>query len=105
MNQPGPYIMYTTVDANGYLKNGSGKSMWMATTCAPSSFGERQTAVKLICHSPDEIFLLYFSVTYINKFQELFRQKYQRLFLHFFITVMNQAHYPYFSAEITENER
>uniref|UniRef100_A0A9L0TBU5 Integrin alpha FG-GAP repeat containing 1 n=1 Tax=Equus caballus TaxID=9796 RepID=A0A9L0TBU5_HORSE len=24
VNQPGPYIMYTTVDANGYLKNGSG---------------------------------------------------------------------------------
>uniref|UniRef100_A0A8B9NUE9 Integrin alpha FG-GAP repeat containing 1 n=1 Tax=Apteryx owenii TaxID=8824 RepID=A0A8B9NUE9_APTOW len=23
VNQPGPYIMYTTVDANGYLKNGS----------------------------------------------------------------------------------
>lgn len=30
VNQPGPYIMYTTVDANGYLKNGSGKrnSLW-----------------------------------------------------------------------------
>lgn len=27
MNQPGPYIMYTTVDANGYLKNGSGKAV------------------------------------------------------------------------------
>ena len=26
VNQPGPYIMYTTVDANGYLKNGSGKT-------------------------------------------------------------------------------
>ncbi|KAI2578384.1 ITFG1 isoform 7, partial [Pan troglodytes] len=26
VNQPGPYIMYTTVDANGYLKNGSGRS-------------------------------------------------------------------------------
>lgn len=24
VNQPGPYIMYTTVDANGYSKNGSG---------------------------------------------------------------------------------
>lgn len=25
VNQPGPYIMYTTVDANGNTKNGSGK--------------------------------------------------------------------------------
>lgn len=28
VNQPGPYIMYTTVDANGYLKNGSGKTRY-----------------------------------------------------------------------------
>lgn len=28
VNQPGPYIMYTTVDANGYLKNGSGKAKY-----------------------------------------------------------------------------
>ncbi|XP_027794958.1 T-cell immunomodulatory protein isoform X2 [Marmota flaviventris] len=26
VNQPGPYIMYTAVDANGYLKNGSDRS-------------------------------------------------------------------------------
>lgn len=51
-----------------------------------------------------KFFLLYFSVTYIN-FKSYSGQKYQHLFLHFFITVMNQAHYPYFSAEITENER
>ncbi|KAG9474834.1 hypothetical protein GDO78_003348 [Eleutherodactylus coqui] len=25
VNQPGPYIMYMTVDANGYLKNASGR--------------------------------------------------------------------------------
>lgn len=25
VNQPGPYVMYTTVDSNGYLKNASGK--------------------------------------------------------------------------------
>lgn len=25
MNQPGPYVMYTTVDSNGYLKNASGE--------------------------------------------------------------------------------
>lgn len=26
VNQPGPYVMYTTVDSNGDLKNASGKS-------------------------------------------------------------------------------
>lgn len=26
VNQPGPYVMYTTVDSNGYLKNASGKN-------------------------------------------------------------------------------
>ncbi|XP_056134311.1 T-cell immunomodulatory protein isoform X2 [Lampris incognitus] len=26
VNQPGPYVMYTTVDSNGYLKNASGPS-------------------------------------------------------------------------------
>lgn len=25
VNQPGPYVMYTTVDSNGDLKNASGK--------------------------------------------------------------------------------
>lgn len=25
VNQPGPYVMYTTVDSNGYLKNASGQ--------------------------------------------------------------------------------
>ncbi|KAF7212896.1 T-cell immunomodulatory protein-like [Nothobranchius furzeri] len=25
VNQPGPYVMYTTADSNGYLKNASGK--------------------------------------------------------------------------------
>ncbi|KAL7830887.1 hypothetical protein SRHO_G00303890 [Serrasalmus rhombeus] len=26
VNQPGPYVMYTSVDSNGYLKNASAKS-------------------------------------------------------------------------------
>ncbi|GAA6069500.1 T-cell immunomodulatory protein-like, partial [Tachysurus ichikawai] len=26
VNQPGPYVMYTSVDSNGYLKNASGES-------------------------------------------------------------------------------
>ncbi|KAL0188792.1 hypothetical protein M9458_015891, partial [Cirrhinus mrigala] len=25
VNQPGPYVMYTSVDSNGYLKNASGE--------------------------------------------------------------------------------
>lgn len=37
VNQPGPYIMYTTVDANGYFKNGSGKTafFFVVDTCFP----------------------------------------------------------------------
>ena len=28
VNQPGPYVMYTTVDSNGDLKNASGKDIF-----------------------------------------------------------------------------
>lgn len=70
VNQPGPYIMYTTVDANGYLKNGSGKACRVSATCKASSFNisERQLLSEL-CHSPEYNFLsLYFFCMYINKF-------------------------------------
>lgn len=29
VNQPGPYVKYTTVDSNGYLKNASGKTFFI----------------------------------------------------------------------------
>lgn len=37
VNQPGPYVMYTTVDSNGELKNASGKSFLSAATHRRSS--------------------------------------------------------------------
>uniref|UniRef100_A0A3Q1GCW1 Integrin alpha FG-GAP repeat containing 1 n=1 Tax=Acanthochromis polyacanthus TaxID=80966 RepID=A0A3Q1GCW1_9TELE len=30
VNQPGPYVMYTTLDSNGYLKNASGKYLLLS---------------------------------------------------------------------------
>lgn len=41
VNQPGPYIMYTTVDANGYLKNGSGKTSYSVHTPKTPRIGVR----------------------------------------------------------------
>lgn len=37
VNQPGPYVMYTTVDSNGDLKNASGKSFLSAAPHRGSS--------------------------------------------------------------------
>ncbi|XP_032744014.1 lon protease homolog 2, peroxisomal-like [Rattus rattus] len=71
VNQPGPYIMYTTVDANGYLKNGSGK-----TTASQSSSFSIQASC-LIRHNMNTIFFYCtFLKMYINKFQEISGQKY-----------------------------
>lgn len=33
VNQPGPYVMYTTVDSNGYLKNASGQWSSLSLGC------------------------------------------------------------------------
>lgn len=47
VNQPGPYVMYTTVDSNGYLKNASGKYFFnkCLTTVAFTSYAKQPASL------------------------------------------------------------
>lgn len=38
VNQPGPYVMYTTVDSNGDMKNASGKCFLFEMSCHGSMY-------------------------------------------------------------------
>ncbi|XP_029780824.1 T-cell immunomodulatory protein isoform X2 [Suricata suricatta] len=50
VNQPGPYIMYTTVDANGYLKNGSEPSIEIMNTSQNNFLSQEEACFSLKLH-------------------------------------------------------
>ena len=57
VNQPGPYVSYTTVDSNGYLKNASGKSnvdrcCVQLTVCQPSLYRHSGNGADLVSRQP-----------------------------------------------------